>query len=238
MCGRFTLTIHHLADVAEAVAASLDSDAAARHRPRFNVAPTSRHVLVRVLEARRQLVSADWGLVPSWAAGRPGATRPFNARSETAATKPAFRGAFRSRRCIVPVDGFYEWRGPKGAREPVRFHAPDARVLWLAGLYEPSTDPDTGEVTTSFALLTTEANELVRPVHDRMPVILDAAGIEAWLEDRTSDVRALTSLLRPAPADALTSTPASRRLNTATLDEPSLLDAEPPVATPQLRLFG
>lgn len=238
MCGRFTLTVRHLAEVAEAARATVDPEFVAMHRPRFNVAPTSRHFIVRVDDGRRELVPADWGLVNSWAKSRSVGAKQFNARSETAAVKPAFRAAFRARRCIVPVDGFYEWRGPRGAREPMRFHAPDDRLLWLAGLYESWTCGETGEVIPTFALLTTEANEVVCPVHDRMPVILDERGIDAWLSPSTTDATTLQVLLRPAHAETLAAAPASRRLNSATVDEPSLLVPEPLEGPPQLRLFG
>ncbi|MBM4357172.1 MAG: SOS response-associated peptidase [Deltaproteobacteria bacterium] len=236
MCGRFTLTVATLSEVARSIGAIIEPGVLEAYRPRYNVGPTSRHFVARLVEGRRELIDAEWGLVTSWAASRPGATRPINARSETAAEKPTFRAAFRSRRCVVPVDGFYEWRGPKGAREPVRFHAPDARILWLAGLYESFTMPTTGEVMTTFALLTTEANDVVRPVHDRMPVLLDGPGIAGWLSDRPFDLGALRALLRPAPASTLEARPASRRLNVATIDEPSLLEPDP--APAQLRLFG
>jgi putative SOS response-associated peptidase YedK len=237
MCGRFTLTVRHLADVAGDVGAFFDPEDGALYRPRYNVAPTSGHYILRLEEARRVLVPASFGLVNRWATDRASASRQFNARSETVSIKPAYRSAYRARRCAVPVDGFYEWRGPKGAREPVRFHAPDGRVLWLAGLYEDWTSPDTREVTLSFTLLTTEANEMVRPIHDRMPVLLDVDSLPTWLDVEARNDEALRALLTPAPLDRLVVTPASRRVGSPRADDAALLEPEPSSAPRQLGLF-
>ncbi|MBM4363542.1 MAG: SOS response-associated peptidase [Deltaproteobacteria bacterium] len=237
MCGRFTLTVRHLADVAAAVEAFLEPEHAALHRPRYNVAPTSQHFILRLEESRRLLVPASWGLVNRWAPDRTGAARQFNARCETVSVKPAYRAAFRSRRCAVPIDGFYEWRGPRGAREPVRFHARDERVLWLAGLYEDWTSPETGEVTLSFSVLTTEANAVVRPVHDRMPVLLDLDGLPTWLDVEARNDAALRALMVPAPDACLVMTPASCRVGSVRDDDPSLLEPDPERAPRQLGLF-
>lgn len=236
MCGRFTLTVHKLGDVAEEVAAFVDADDASTYRPRFNIAPTSRHWIVRLEAGRRELVPAHWGLVNSWAKDRSVGSKQFNARGETVAVKPAFRAAFRARRCVVPVDGFYEWRGPKTARSPVWFHAPDRSLVWLAGLYEVWTEPVTGELLPSFTLITTSANELVAPIHDRMPVLLDAAGIEAWLDTSGPHARDAGTLLVPAPSNALAFFPVSRRVNTVRDDDAGLLEPEVEALSPQLGL--
>lgn len=237
MCGRFTLTIARLEDVALGVGAFVDPEVAARHRPRYNVAPTSSHVVLRLEAARRELVPATWGLVNRWAKDRRAASRQFNARAETVAEKPAYRAAYRARRCAVPIDGFYEWRGPKGAREPVRFHAPDERVLWLAGLYEDWTSPETGEVTLSFTVLTTDANSTVRPIHDRMPVLLDAAALPVWLDVGARNDDALRAMVGPAPEGLLTITAASHRVGSPRSDDPGLLMAEAGPVEAQLGLF-
>jgi len=237
MCGRFTLTVQHVTDVAAAVEALVDPLHAELYRPRYNIAPTSKHFILRLEESRRLLVPASWGLVNRWAPDRSGAARQFNARSETVSVKPAYRGAFRSRRCAVPIDGFYEWRGPKGAREPVRFHARDERVLWLAGLYEDWTSPKTGEVTLSFSVLTTDANEVVRPVHDRMPVLLDLDALPTWLDVSARNDEALRALMVPASPGHLVMTPASRRVGSVRADDPAPLEPDPEPGPRQLGLF-
>lgn len=238
MCGRFTLTVRQLAEVAADVGAFVEDEFVASHRPRYNVAPTSRHWIVRLEAGRRELVPASWGLVPSWAKDRAIGARQINARAETVAEKPAFRAAFRARRCLVPIDGFYEWRGPKGAREPVWFHAADRSVLWLAGLFEGWTEPSTGEVLTSFTVLTTEPNAEVREVHDRMPVILSRQGLATWLETPATNDVALRALLVPAPDDRLAVHPVSRRVNAVQADDPGLVEPVYETSPRQLGLFG
>jgi len=239
MCGRVTLTVHQLEDVADGIHAALDPDHAREYRPRFNVAPTSRHWIVRLESGRRELVPASWGLVPSWAKERSIGGKQFNARAETVAEKPAFRAAYRARRCVVPIDGFYEWRGPRTAREPVWFHAPDRSILWLAGLYEGWADPTTGEVVPTFTLITTSANSLVAEVHDRMPVLLSAKDVPAWLDTSANNDRAAAALLVPSRPEALRFFAVSRRVNSVRDDDAALIE---PFAVDgsarQLGLFG
>lgn len=238
MCGRFTLTVHQLAEVAAEVEAWLDPEHASRYRASYNIAPTRAHWILRYDGARREVVPGRWGLVNAWAKDPSMGVRQFNARSETVAEKPSFRAAFRARRCAVPVDGFYEWRGPKGAREPVHFHAPDRSLLWLAGLYEGWAAPDTGEVVTTFTLITTSANALVSPIHDRMPVLLERDAIGGWLGEAAVNDTDLHRWMRPAPDERLVFLPASRRVNSVRDDDPALLEADPEVAGAQLGLFG
>ena len=232
MCGRFTLTVSHLAEVAEAVGAWLSPDLAAEYRPRFNVAPTQRHPIVRADAGRRELVPAHWGLVPAFAKDRSIGHRLINARGESVAEKPAFRAAYRSRRCVVPADGFSEWTGPKGARQPVWFHAPDRSLLWLAGLFAMWTDRATGEVLTTFTIVTTAANEVVAKVHARMPAVLGTVDVSEWLE--AADPKAL---LVPAPVARLVASPASCRLNSPREDDADLLAPDDPRARGQRALF-
>ena len=222
MCGRFTLTTNDYRAVAEALDAEIGAQEASEYRPRFNVAPGDRHLIVTVEGDRRTLVAATWGF-PGGAARRP--EGHINARSETAHARPAFRDAFMRGRCAIPADGFYEWTGPKDHRLPVWYHAPSG-VIALAGLFTEHVDPRTGEVESRFAILTTAASELVAPVHDRMPVILSSDALAQWLRPIDPDhpsIDHLRALLRPAPADALVATEVSSRANHVAHDDPACI---------------
>jgi len=155
-----------------------------RIRKRFNIAPTQEAPVVRVDEAgRREVAMLRWGLVPSWSRDLATGNRMINARSETASEKPSFRNAFRSRRCVVPASGFFEWKGEPGHKQPYAITAADQALFAFAGLWESWHDksqPDAPLVQT-FAILTTDANEAVATIHDRMPVILPADAVQAWL---------------------------------------------------------
>ena len=220
MCGRFTLTAKDLGRVATALGAEIESGLSAAWQPRYNVAPTQLHPIVREEGAHRSLARAAWGLTSS-----PGPTPHINARAESAATKPTFRRAFEARRCVVPADGFYEWTsGPgKGTRQPVWFHAPDGALLLLAGLWEERAG------TLAFTILTTAANDVVAKVHDRMPALLSRARMDEWL------ARPDAALLAPAASDALVATMVSARVNRVAADDPDCL--APPSGAPQLTLF-
>jgi putative SOS response-associated peptidase YedK len=229
MCGRFTMTRTDFDEVADELDAQPRPEDRILYRSRYNIAPTDPHWIVRTKREQRQLLPARWGLVNSWAPDMKGAARQINARSETAMTSRAFREAFESRRCAVPADGFFEWLGAKEARRPVWFHPPDGQVLLFAGLYESWQDRTTQGWMRSFTILTTEANETVAPVHDRMPVILSRDKMDEWLfvppEEKArpayaSDVRAL---LRPAEEGVLVATEVSRRVNSVKNDDPECL---------------
>ena len=227
MCGRFTLTRKTLAEVASMMDVEARLEDEALFRPRYNIAPTDQHWIVRTKFEQRELLPAKWGLVNNWATDAKGAFKQINARSETALTRPAFRDAFERRRCIVPADGFFEWLGTKEARRPVWFHAPDDDLLLFAGLYESWKHPESGERQRTFTILTTSANATVAPVHDRMPVILPASEIDHWLYVPThpdlSRARRLRDLLRPAEDNVLIATEVSRRVNSVANDDPECL---------------
>ena len=192
------------------------------YRPRYNIAPTDPHWIVRTRYEDRELLPARWGLVNSWAKDAKGAFRQINARAETVARLPAFRDAFQKRRCVVPADGFYEWTGPKEARQPFRFHRPDGGLLLFAGLSESwQREPEVWERT--FTIITTGPNDVVRPIHDRMPVILPADVVDDWLNPNANDTTALKGLLLPAAQDTLVVTPASPRVNSVKNDDRSCL---------------
>lgn len=231
MCGRFTLAIPSVTDLAEILGASFDPDLEAFYRPRFNIAPTNIHVVLRLSEGRRELVPARWGLVNRWAKDASAASRQINARSETARDKPAYRDAFERRRCVIPADGFYEWSGPKGARRPLWFHPPKGGLLHLAGLYETWTNPATGEAERTFTILTTPANDVIAPVHDRMPAILNPTDLDVWLttpqkKGEPSTAEQAAALLRPAAHSAIEPRWVSPRVNATGYDAPDLIVEE------------
>ncbi|MBK6982201.1 MAG: SOS response-associated peptidase [Betaproteobacteria bacterium] len=165
-----------------------------RIRKRFNIAPTQEAPVVRIDGAGgREVALLRWGLVPSWSKDIAIGNRMINARSETVAEKPSFRNAYRSRRCVVPATGFFEWKGEPGRKQPYAITAEDQPLFALAGLWERWHDrasPEAPPVET-FTILTTEANETVAPVHDRMPVILPAERVQDWLAAPPAEVRAL-----------------------------------------------
>jgi putative SOS response-associated peptidase YedK len=170
-------------------------------------------------------------LVNSWAKDAKRAAAQINARSETLAKSASFRDAFQKRRCLVPADGYFEWVKSNGARQPVWFHRPDGGLILFAGLYE-SWQPRPDEWQRTFTIITTAPNELSRPVHDRMPAILDEAAADQWLDPRTEDTQLLASLLAPAPESLLVLTPVSQRVNSVKNDDPACL--EPAESMPRL----
>jgi len=224
MCGRFVQsssgqTLAERFGVAEAPAL----------RPRYNIAPTQLAAAVREIEGRRRIDLLRFGLVPGWAEDLRVGSRMINARAERIATAPAFRAAFRRRRCIVPADGFYEWQPRGKTKQPWLVRAADGAPLALAAVWE-RFEPAEGEPVESFALVTTEANDALRPIHDRMPVALAPDEVDAWLDPAQQDRDALCALLRPR-ALPLECIPVSRAVNDVRHDDSSLLEPAPPGAT-------
>lgn len=232
MCGRITLT-----SSARELALQFELDPAAELtplEPRFNVAPSQDIASVREdREGRRVLSFERWGLVPHWAKDPAIGNRMINARAESVATKPAFSAALRSRRCIVPADGFYEWSGSGAERRPYIFRRPDRRMIGIAGLYERWVG-EGGEVVDSCTLITTEANETLAPFHDRMPVILDPGDYACWLDRSRVEPEDVSPLLVPCPAERLESSPVSSRINNPRNDDPECLVPDPVTSN----LFG
>jgi putative SOS response-associated peptidase YedK len=224
MCGRFTLTYRK----AELLAAELGvpGETLVDYQPRYNVAPTQQHWIVRMEYEDREVLRARWGLINHWAKDAKGAFRQINARSETAHQRPPFRDAFKKRRCMVPADGFYEWSGPKTSRRPIWFHRSDGGLILFAGLYE-SWQPRPNEWEPTFTILTTGANSLLATVHDRMPVILPESAVDDWLFSGHRDTDSLRELLAPAPEGLLTATPVSPRANSVKNDDPSCIEPQP-----------
>jgi putative SOS response-associated peptidase YedK len=220
MCGRFTITRRDGNSLAAELGVA--SDSFVDYRPRYNVAPTQSHLVVRIKYENREVIPATWGLVRSDSKDASRAAKHINARAETVETLSTYRDAFLKRRCVVPVDGFFEWTGPKTARSPTWFHREDARLLLFAGLYE-AWQKERGVSETTFTILTTAANALLSSYHDRMPVILADRAADEWMDPRTPNPRALKRLLVPAPADLLTATPVSPEVNNVDNDSPDLL---------------
>ncbi len=210
VCGRFTLTRPDLDELVEEFGAEVDAEISRLYRPRWNIAPTNTHIVLKLEDGAKRLVSARFGF------DAPGARFVINARSETAATLRTFRNAFALQRCIVPADGFYEWQGGRGDRRPMWFHAPGGGLLLFAGL----SFEHQGE--RSFVILTTAANDLLRRVHDRMPALLSRGAAEAWL------ARPDEALLIPAPEGTLVSREVSEQVNDVANDRPELLEAPAP----------
>jgi len=220
MCGRFTITRRD----GNALAAELGvpADSLVDYKPRYNVAPTQPHFIVRIRYENREVIPATWGLVRSGSKDASMAAKTINARSETVETRAAFRDAFQERRCVVPADGFFEWTGPKTARQPTWFHREDSGLLLFAGLYE-AWQKERGDWQTTFTILTTTANAVLASYHDRMPVILADRDADDWMDPRAPEPRALKRLLAPAPDDLLIATPVSPDVNNVENDSPELL---------------
>lgn len=240
MCGRYSLTTP-----AEAVRRLLRYPERPNLRPRANIAPTQDVAAVRLERRDSETAPAvhfvwlRWGLIPSWAKDAAIGSRMINARAESVADKPAFRAAFRQRRCLIAADGFYEWRSEGGQKQPYRVALADGGPFAFAGLWERWTKGADGAPVESCTIVTTEANERLRPIHPRMPVILDPADFDAWLDPDTPGPEA-QALLRPFPGDRLTAYRVSRLINNVANDDPSLIapiDVAEPEADPAPRLL-
>lgn len=216
MCGRYRLSRRK-----QIIAEHFDSASGEEDwSPRYNVAPTQPVPIIRQhpKEPRRELSLVRWGLIPWWAKDASGAARMINARSETAATLPAFRDALQSRRCIVPADGFYEWLRAGKTKQPYCFEVSDGELFAFAGLWERWKDAH-GNVLKTCAILTTTPNSVTSAVHDRIPVILSPDAYDVWLDPGMSDVRAASELLKPYDARLMRSYPVSARVNSVANDD-------------------
>lgn len=209
MCGRFTLLIP-----GEELAQHFDVQETPSLAPRYNIAPTQPVAAVRFNRdrGRRELVHLHWGLIPFWAKDTSMAGRMINARSETVAEKPAFRAAYKYRRCLIPASGFYEWQKQNGHKQPYYIHHAEAQPLALAGLWEHWQGSDGSEIE-SCTILTTRPNDKIRPLHNRMPVILDSGDYDVWLHSDGQNMDELQHLLRPAPEETLEAYPIGTYVN-------------------------
>ncbi|MGH6931882.1 MAG: SOS response-associated peptidase [Dongiaceae bacterium] len=219
MCGRYSLTTP-----VEAMRRLFDFAESPNLAPRYNIAPTQEApVLRRDEQGGRHLAQLRWGLIPSWAKDSAIGNRLINARGETVASKPAFRGAFNARRCLVPADGFYEWRAEGGTKQPWRIALAENGPFAFAGLWERWLDKTENRPIESFTIVTTDANEVLRPIHDRMPVILAAGDHECWLA--SSDPQQLAGLLRPYAGAGLRAYRVSTAVNSPRNDTPACIAA-------------
>ncbi len=198
---------------------------------RYNAAPTLLLPVCRAgRDGAREIALLRWGLIPPWARDASIGARMINARAETLSRQAAFRSAYASRRCLVPMAGFYEWRKTPSGKVAYYIHHLNTAVFAVAGLYESWRGaPGEGPIE-SYTVITTEANELVKPIHDRMPVLLAEQDWEAWLDPQNRDTGAVQDLLRPYPAEELRAYPVGPRVNSAKNDDPQLIEpAVPPV---------
>lgn len=194
------------------------------YEPRYNIAPTQMISAVLQEKSNRILTQLKWGLVPSWSKDASIGSRMINARAETLAEKPSFREAFARRRCIIPASGFYEWQKTNsGAKQPFYFYLKDREVFGFAGLWESWLDRETGEELETCTIITTEANEAVEPVHERMPVILKAENYEEWLDAKEKNTERLQKFLLPYPGEEMSAHEVSRSVNIPDTDSPELI---------------
>jgi len=225
MCGRFSQQ-RPASELAEIFAAEpLADDPGAR----FNVAPTDDALVVVQREERRAIRAYRWGLVPHWADGLKVGSRMFNARAETLTTSPAFRDAFKRRRCLVPVDSFYEWKREGKVRQPFNIVRADGRPLALAGLWagwrDPESDPEAPLIRRTFTIVTTMPNAAMADLHDRMPVIVPDDAWDRWLDPApASDQGELIALLQPSDEIALRIYAVNRDVNDVRRDGPELVE--------------
>lgn len=217
MCGRF-MQARNSRDYA----AMLGATCALEADPRYNLAPSQKALVGRVGAAGgRELVALRWGLIPAWSKGPDARFSMINARAETVADKPAFRQAYRHRRCLVPADGFFEWRAERGGKQPYLIRRRDGLPFAMAGLWESWRD-SAGDLVESFTILVTDANAAIAPVHDRMPVVLEAVDYATWLDPQAPNP---AHLLRTAPAEPWELVPVSRRINSPSQDDAGLIEA-------------
>lgn len=229
MCGRFTSTTP-AEDLARYF--GVDEVVADDQPPRWNVAPTDTVLGIVDRDGSRRLGSFRWGLVPFWAKDPSVGSRMINARAETIREKSAYARPFERRRCIVPADGFYEWQARPGskAKQPFHIRRPDGEPLAIAALWDswrPERGSDEGRLV-SCVLITTDANEVLRPLHDRMPVLLPASAWDTWLDPDVDDLDLLAGLLVPAPHELLEAVPVGRAVGDVRNDGPELVEPVDP----------
>ena len=215
MCGRYRLSRRK-----QLIEEYFDSAGEDDWAPRYNVAPTQSVPIIRQhpAEPRRELSLVRWGLIPSWAKDASGAARMINARSETAATTSAFRDALTNRRCLIPADGFYEWKKSGKLKQPYCFEVNDGKMFAFAGLWDRWKDPS-GQWIKTCSILTTTPNAVTSAVHDRMPVILDPDSYDLWLDPGLHDVRVVSEMLKPYDAQVMRCYPVSSRVNRVANDD-------------------
>lgn len=191
-------------------------------QPHFNIAPSQDIAAVRETDRGRELAILRWGLIPHWAKEEKTGYSMINARAETVDQKPSFRTAYKRHRCLIPASGFYEWQAGPSGKQPFAIGRKDGEVFAMAGLWELWENPE-GRVIESCTIIVTTANEVIKPIHDRMPVILEEDDYETWLDRDTQDPAVLKPLLRQFPAALMKTYPVSRRVNNPKYDDPDCI---------------
>jgi putative SOS response-associated peptidase YedK len=215
MCGRFTLF-----EPDQVLAREFGVSGFPPRSPRYNIAPSQPVTAVRSAPtgSGREIALLRWGLIPSWSKDPSIGNRLINARAETAREKPSFRNAFRRQRCLIPASGFYEWQRQERGKQPYFVRMRDERLFAFAGLWDRWESPEEGAIETC-TILTTAANALLAPIHDRMPVILPRTEYGRWLDPGLKDPNSLATLLVPFPPEDMLAFPVSPRVNAPTVDD-------------------
>jgi len=226
MCGRYAIT-----SAPEAIRALFRYPEQPNFPPRYNVAPTQPIPVVRVVEGRRQFALLRWGLLPGWVKDPKTFTLVINARGESVLDKPAFRNAMKYRRCLIPADGFYEWKADGARKQPYFVRARSDAPFAFAGLWETWIGPNGEELDTA-AIVTTRANNSLRPIHQRMPVVVPPEAFDLWLNCKEVDAQTAAALIAPAPDDAMEAYPVSTDVNRVANDNAKLVERVVPGAEP------
>jgi putative SOS response-associated peptidase YedK len=218
MCGRYSIT-----SAPEAIRALFRYDEQPNFPPRYNIAPTQPIPIVRMVDGRRHFALVRWGLLPSWVKDPKKFTLVINARGESVCDKPAFRAAMRHKRCLIPADGFYEWKAGGTRKQPYYVRAKSGAPIAFAGLWETWIGPNGEELDTA-TIVTTDANRLLAPIHERMPVIVPPEAFDLWLNCRDVDAQTAAALIAPAPEDLLEAYEISTAVNRVANDNPKLIE--------------
>ena len=220
MCGRYAVT-----SAPEAIRALFGYPEQPNFPPRYNVAPTQPIAIVRLFEGKRQFALVRWGLLPSWVKDPKNFTLLFNARGESLTDKPAFSAAMKYRRCLVPADGFYEWKATGTGKQPYFVCAASRRPLAFAGLWETWLGPNGEELETA-TIVTTRANRMLADIHERMPVIVPPEAFDLWLDCKNVDAKTATAVVAPAAEDLLETYEVSTAVNRAANEGPHLVERQ------------
>ena len=218
MCGRFSL----ISDLSALQLRFDFENPVTDYAPRFNIAPTQNVLTVRWEDGHNVAEHMRWGLIPSWAKDMSIGNRAINARAETLTERPMFRTPLRRRRCLILADGFYEWLRQGKARQPMRILLTTGEPFAFAGLWESWTNPE-GETIHSCTIITTTPNDVMRPIHDKMPVILLPEHEDAWLDHSMQDASVLSELLIPYPPDTMEAYPVATLVNSPANDTPDVI---------------
>ena len=216
MCGRFVIATPHFSRIERALATPFQAV-----EPRYNIAPTQHIPVIRQAEQGYEMAELRWGLIPFWSKSPTTEYSTFNARSETVATKPAFRGPFRTRRCLIPASGLYEWKQEGGKKQPYFITGEDDEGMTFAGLWDEWRDRS-GTTLASCTIIVGPANERIAPIHDRLAIILPENAYATWL-DPQADLDQIQELLHPYPSDHMRCWPVSTAVNLARNDAPELI---------------